>query len=138
MRVLPRLLLLLVVFASLKNLTLQLHPSLSLFLSFSLSLSPSIDSQAAWSSIIVTAGGISGAYIALHNTDNKLQRFSSTVVALDHVKLWWNSMGEAEKLSIETINELIRNCEELMQPERQPWVTSPYAAKMLRNREKQA
>lgn len=61
----------------------------------------------------------------------KMTRFSNTVAEISNVLTWWDTLSSVEQANIEQIDRLVECCELSFQQERQAWVSTSMASKML-------
>jgi hypothetical protein len=84
-----------------------------------------------WTAIVTAVSTSVTAWTAFRSTDKKLSRYANTVNACDNVLLWWKSLSDVDKASVVHIEQLIGTCEEIFRNERQAWMSTSTATKML-------
>ena len=70
------------------------------------------------------------AYTKFSAADKKLQRFSASICGIDSILLWWRSL-DSEKQDRRVVSTLVARCEATFATERQSWVSTSLANKML-------
>lgn len=83
---------------------------------------------------VITAIGTTGvmAWLEFQGTNNKIERYSSVVDALQKHIIWWKTRPPIEKSATENIDHLVVTCEEILQDEMNAWRSSSASqSKML-------
>ncbi len=83
---------------------------------------------------VLTAIGTTGvmAWLEFQGTNNKIERYSSVVDALQKHIIWWKTRPPIEKSATENIDRLVVTCEEILRDEMNAWRSSSASqAKLL-------
>jgi len=83
---------------------------------------------------VITAIGTTGvmAWLEFQGTNNKIERYSSVVDALQKHIIWWKTRPPIEKSATENIDRLVVTCEEIIRDEMNAWRSSSASqAKLL-------
>ena len=83
---------------------------------------------------VLTAIGTTGvmAWLEFQGTNNKIERYSSVVDALQKHVIWWKTRPPIEKSATENIDRLVVTCEEILRDEMNAWRSSSASqAKLL-------
>lgn len=83
---------------------------------------------------VLTAIGTTGvmAWLEFQGTNNKIERYSSVVDALQKHIIWWKTRPPIEKSATENIDRLVVTCEEIIRDEMNAWRSSSASqAKLL-------
>jgi hypothetical protein len=75
---------------------------------------------------VITAIGVTGvmAWLEFQGTNNKIERYSSVVDALQKHIVWWKTRPPIEKSATENIDRLVMTCEEILRDEMNAWRSS--------------
>ena len=75
---------------------------------------------------MITAIGVTGvmAWLEFQGTNNKIERYSSVVDALQKHVIWWNTRPPIEKSTTENIDRLVLTTEQILQDEMNAWRSS--------------
>jgi hypothetical protein len=84
-----------------------------------------------WAAVPTALTAGFAAYSEFHGTEKKLLRYSDSIANLDSILLWWRTLTDVEKASIDNRNKLVSSCEQTFQSERQAWVSTSMSNKML-------
>jgi len=88
-------------------------------------------SLSKWAAVPTALTAAVAAYSEFHGTEKKLLRYSDSIANLDSVLMWWRTLTDVEKASVENKNKLVSTCEQTFQSERQAWVSTSMSNKML-------
>ena len=88
-------------------------------------------SLSKWAAVPAALTAAVAAYSEFHGTEKKLLRYSDSIANLDSVLMWWRTLTDVEKASVENKNKLVSTCEQTFQSERQAWVSTSMSNKML-------
>lgn len=83
---------------------------------------------------VITAIGVTGvmAWLEFQGTNNKIERYSSVVDALQKHIVWWKTRPPIEKSATENIDRLVLACEAILRDEMNAWrSSSAQQSKML-------
>ena len=72
-----------------------------------------------------------GAWGEFYGAGKKLVRYSTVINALKDEILLWDSLTEVERHATESVEQLVGRCEDLIAGERDGWLSTSQAAKML-------
>jgi len=87
--------------------------------------------QSNWAAVPTALTAAFAAYSEFHGTEKKLLRYSDSIANLDSILMWWRTLTDVEKASIDNKNKLVTCCEQIFQSERQAWVSTSMNNKML-------
>ena len=75
---------------------------------------------------VITSIGTTGvmAWLEFQGTNNKINRYSSVVDALQKHIMWWKTSPPIEKSATENIDRLVVTCEEILKDEMNAWRSS--------------
>lgn len=75
---------------------------------------------------VITAIGTTGvmAWLEFQGTNNKIERYSSVVDALQKHIIWWKTRPPIEKSATENIDHLVVTCETILRDEMNAWRSS--------------
>jgi hypothetical protein len=71
------------------------------------------------------------AWSEFSGTDKKLNRYSGTIEALTHITVWWKQLSSVEQANVANLHKMILSCEEVLEREREAWLSTSMATKML-------
>ena len=111
------------------NIALVVGPTLAAILAFvGTNTSPAV---AAWVAVVSIVTSAVTAWLEFHGTNGKLTRYSGIVDNLSKLKLWWHSLPEIQRASVQNIDYLVGTCEELVEGEWQQYFSTSQASKLL-------
>jgi len=84
----------------------------------------------SWAAIPAAIAAAVLSFSKFDGTEKKITRFSESIASLDAVLVWWRSL-DVERTNITRISDLVSRCEETFQTERQSWISTSMASKML-------
>jgi uncharacterized membrane protein len=87
-----------------------------------------------WTAAVTIVTASVSALLEFHDTTNKLERYNITVESLEKIRLWWQSIPEIDRSSVDNIDKLVLTCEDVLQREQQAWKAS--ASHMIKMLEK--
>ena len=87
--------------------------------------------QAPWAAVATVVTATVTAWAEFTGSETKMARFSNTITEIGNINTWWNSLDPVDKASVAQINRLVEACETTFQHERQSWVATSTASKML-------
>lgn len=87
--------------------------------------------QSAWASgATIISSAISG-FLEFDGTVSKVQRYSTTISALNQTILWWQTLPQIETSATANVDHLIVTCEDILLREQQAWKSTTQAVKVL-------
>jgi hypothetical protein len=86
---------------------------------------------AAWAAVPTAVATAVTAWSEFSGTDKKLNRYSGTIERLTHITIWWDQLSDVEQANIAHLHKLILSCEEVLEKEREAWLSTSMATKML-------
>ena len=92
----------------------------------------------SWAAISTAITASCTAYAQFQGTEKKLLRYSDGVSGLDSILLWWRSLTDVERASMDAKTQLVTSCESIFQSERQGWVTTNMSQKLLTKKANEA
>jgi hypothetical protein len=90
-----------------------------------------------WAAIISITTGAVTAWLEFTGTNNKINRYSTTVAGLQNVLIWWNTRPAIEKSSTANIDRLVNSVESLLRDEQMNWRSTSQAEKLLAKQSKE-
>jgi len=85
----------------------------------------------SWSVIPSATATALSAWKEFSGTDKKLSRYAGTISKLNRLIIWWEQLSDVEKASSTNLQGLILSCEEVLERERESWLSTSMATKML-------
>ena len=71
------------------------------------------------------------AWSAFHQTNRKMTRYSNAVEKCSSIKLWWDQLAPVEKANVAKMDDFVCTCENIFEREREAWLATSRAVKML-------
>ena len=90
-----------------------------------------------WAAIVSITTGAVTAWLEFTGTNNKINRYSTTVAGLQNVLIWWNTRPAIEKSSTANIDRLVNSVESLLRDEQMNWRSTSQAEKLLAKQSKE-
>jgi len=84
-----------------------------------------------WTAIMAALVAAMTAWAAFTSTARKLTRYSSTVDRILTIMLWWEQLAPVDKASVLKIDELVMACEDTFESEREAWLSTSMAVKLM-------
>jgi hypothetical protein len=84
-----------------------------------------------WAAIPTAIATAATAWQEFAGTDKKLSRYSGAVQNLGELTIWWKQLSDVEKANTSNLHGLILSCEEVLEKEREAWLSTSMATKLL-------
>jgi len=88
---------------------------------------------AKWSAMISIASAGITAWLEFSGVSSKITRYSATVNGLQELILWWQTLPQIDKSSVENIDKLVMSCEDLLQKEQNAWKATSQSLRVQRD-----
>jgi len=92
-----------------------------------------------WVAVVTASAGMVTSWSEFSDITSKVERYSRSIIALENLLTWWDSLGEVQKASKESIRKLVCTAESVMTQEQLSWTStgSKQSAKDAKNAETQ-
>jgi len=89
--------------------------------------------QLQWAAIFAALSGALSTWVEFSSLSKKLMRYSSVVMSLSHLLVWWRSLSKPEQRQVDNIDRLVRTTEAIIGDENSAWVSDVHktATKMI-------
>ena len=77
-----------------------------------------------WVTVATAAATAITSWTEFSDAARKVERYSSTIVALKKLLSWWSSLGEVQKASKESIAKLVERAESIISEEQVSWTST--------------
>lgn len=86
---------------------------------------------AVWAAIPTAVATAVTAWQEFSGTDKKLSRYSGTIEKLGSINIWWSQLSDVEQAKNLNLHHLINTCERVLEREREAWLSTSMATKLL-------
>ena len=84
-----------------------------------------------WAAIVTAIAAMITAWAAFSGTKRKVTRHSNTIEAIQSIVTDWKSLKPVDKANIKKIGQLVSDCEEASEREREAWASTSMTTKLL-------
>lgn len=85
-----------------------------------------------WAAVVAAVTAMVTAWAAFSGTKRKITRYSNTIEAIQSIVTDWKALKPIDKSNIAKIGQLVTNCEEAFEREREAWASTSMTAQLLR------
>jgi len=89
-----------------------------------------------WTAIVTTVTSAVSGWQEFRDVTMKLSRYSSTVVSLSNILVWWRALTEVDKQNRANVVLLVSKTEKLLEDERNSWISSAVRNERLQKADK--
>ena len=96
-------------------------------------LAASICSRYEWPAmvtVIVALTGVITSWVEFSDSDRKVERYSGAARQLRKLRLWWQHLGELERMTHSNVSKLIETAEATISEERTAWISTNQQAEV--------
>jgi hypothetical protein len=86
---------------------------------------------AEWAAIPTAVTTAITAWQEFQGTDKKMSRYSGSIEKLTQITIWWEQLSDVERANTSNLNRLMLSCEDVLKREREAWLSTSMATKML-------
>eukprot|EP00966_Prymnesium_polylepis_P002194 50440-Prymnesium_polylepis.1 len=80
--------------------------------------------RVSWVAIVTAASSALTSWVEFSSSEQKVERYTRAVTALQKLLGWWDSLAEVQKASKSTISNLVRTSESIISEERLAWTST--------------
>lgn len=91
-----------------------------------------------WAAAIAICSSGIIAYLEFNGINDKINRYSFTVHALEELIFWWFTLTSIERSAVANVDRLVLTCEELLQKEQHAWKSTSQTVRLLQKASKEA
>jgi hypothetical protein len=84
-----------------------------------------------WAAIVTAVTAMVTAWAAFNGTTRKVTRYSNTIEAIQTVVTDWKALKVVDRANITKIGQLVTDCEEAFEREREAWASTSMTTKLL-------
>ena len=99
-----------------------------------LSISSAVLTQigfSVWIPIVTSLAGAVTSFQEFSGKNKKLQRYSSAILSLRNVRLWWDALEVSTRNTAQNIEKLVETVEEAIGGESKSWLATSQATKAM-------